>query len=161
MLCSETLWSAQRSSLNGRKGGKKQLWEQCQMSYAFIVTFNGIFESRNLGWESEVKVSSTFAVQGHVCFLHSFTFCTNLKSHKDFFAVKQLQLFFKDYFFWHFGIRCTNRKHEGWHTTKTSQHMYLPVGHQNTPNCYFIRTIYQFSIKNILFFFLLTRSCSV
>lgn len=42
-----------------------------------------IFESRNLVCKSEVKISSTRAVQGHVCFLHSFTFSARLNSDKE------------------------------------------------------------------------------
>lgn len=44
-----------------------------------MSNLNHVFEGRNLGWESEVKVSGTSTVEGHVRFLHPFTFGTDLK----------------------------------------------------------------------------------
>lgn len=58
---------------------------------AAIAGFIDTNESGNLGWESEFKVPGTCAVQRHVGFLHSFTFCAHLKSHGGFLAVRQLQ----------------------------------------------------------------------
>ena len=58
------------------------------MNVALFTKLNDVFESRNLGWEREVKVSGTSAVQRHVRFLHSFTFVTHLKITQ---AASQLQ----------------------------------------------------------------------
>lgn len=53
--------------------------------YLHFLKWKNIYdaaESTNLGWERQVIVASTCAVQRHVCLFHPFTFYTNLQDHK-------------------------------------------------------------------------------